>query len=171
MSVWGRLVHRLSRSKRQLVLYLWCVRHIPMVMWLAPQIITLSSQRCVIKIRLGWRSRNHLRSMYFGALCVGADLAGALMAMRLSEGLCAEDDHSTPVSVVFRDVKGSFVRRSEQHTLFICEDGDKILACAREAHLTSQRQDVEVEVKAYEQISKQLVAHFKLVLSLKAIIR
>ena len=47
--------------------------------------VELSDDKCVVKVPLKRRSRNHLRSMYFGALAAGADCAGGLIAMRLIE--------------------------------------------------------------------------------------
>ena len=48
-----------------------------MIFYAAPRIIQLDEDGCAVKIPLGFRTKNHLGSMYFGALCVGADCAGA----------------------------------------------------------------------------------------------
>ena len=151
-------------------LYSWCSRHIPMVMWLLPRVVELTSQRCVVKIPLNWRSRNHLGSMYFGALCVGADLSGALMAMGLIKSSDNDDQRTEmiKVSLVFQDMQADFVRRAEQHTIFICEDGELISACVHKAHTTNERHAVKVKVSAYEELSEQLVAQFVLTLSIKS---
>jgi acyl-coenzyme A thioesterase PaaI-like protein len=63
-------------------LRLWTLKNIPLLFFLRPSVVEASAARCVIRIPLSRRSRNHLGSMYFGALCAGADLAGALTAMR-----------------------------------------------------------------------------------------
>ena len=156
--------------KTHLQLYSWCSRHIPMVMWLLPRVVELTSQRCVVKIPLNWRSRNHLGSMYFGALCVGADLSGALMAMGLikSGDDSAQMKEMSKVSLVFQDMQADFLRRAEQHTLFICEDGELISECVHKAHATNRRHAVKVRVHAYEELTGQLVAQFLLTLSVKS---
>ncbi len=41
----------------------------------------MSAKALRIRIPLGWRTRNHLGSMYFGALATGADLVGGLLVM------------------------------------------------------------------------------------------
>lgn len=152
-----------------LILYGWCLHHIPMVVWLAPRILERSAQRCVVKIPLNWRSRNHLGSMYFGALCVGADLAGALLAMDFIRPHSRGDVASyPPLSLVFKDMRAVFVRRAEQHTLFVCEDGPRIKTCIDQAHASAQRQSVVVMVKAYEEFSHAEVAKFELTLSMKS---
>lgn len=153
--------------RAHLRLYGWCLRHIPMVVWLSPRLLERSAQRCVVKIPFTWRSRNHLGSMYFGALCVGADLAGALLAMDFIQPHGHQE--TSPVSLVFKDMRAAFVRRAEQHTLFVCEDGPRIRACIDQAHASAQRQSVVVMVGAYEEYSQAKVAEFELTLSMKAI--
>ena len=49
---------------------------VAMIGYLKPRLIKLTEQDIVICLPLRRRSRNHLNSMYFGALAVGADLAG-----------------------------------------------------------------------------------------------
>src|SRR5262245_29826808 len=60
----------------------WTFLRVPMAFFLSPSVVEASARRVVIRIPLTWRSKNHLGSMYFGALCVGADLAGGLLALR-----------------------------------------------------------------------------------------
>ena len=54
-----------------------------------------------IRIPLGWRTRNHLGSMYFGALATGADLVGA-------PGHGEGRARRKKVHFAFKDVQGSF---------------------------------------------------------------
>lgn len=60
--------------------FLWRFGHfkVPMIGYLKPRIIKLDDTEIIICLPLNRRSRNHLNSMYFGALSVGADLAGGL---------------------------------------------------------------------------------------------
>src|SRR5271168_4069226 len=55
---------------------------IPLLFFVSPTVVELNERRCEIRIPLTWRTRNHLRSMYFGALAIGADAAGGLIAWR-----------------------------------------------------------------------------------------
>lgn len=146
-------------------LYGWCLRNIPMVLWLTPKILELSDQHCRIKIPLGYRSKNHFGSMYFGALCVGADLAAALIAMKLAK--THKEASAKAVSVIFKDLSGQFLRRSEQDTLFVCECGSKIIESMNKSVASGQRVHCPVTVQAYEYYSNLKVAEFQLTLSFK----
>src|SRR4051794_12547209 len=44
---------------------------VPLIFYVAPSIVELSDRRCVIRVPLNRRTRNHLGSMYFGTLAVG----------------------------------------------------------------------------------------------------
>src|SRR5437016_5674106 len=61
---------------------------VPMLLFVSPSVVEITDEKCVIKIRLNRRTKNHLNSLYFGSLAAGADCAGGLIAMRLiqSEG-------------------------------------------------------------------------------------
>jgi acyl-coenzyme A thioesterase PaaI-like protein len=54
---------------------------VPMIAWVRPKVIELNDERSVIKIALTRRTKNHLNSLYFGALCVGADVTGGIHMM------------------------------------------------------------------------------------------
>ena len=56
---------------------------IPQLLFLLPRVEALDGSGCTVRIPFGWRSRNHVGSMYLGALCAGADLAAALPAATL----------------------------------------------------------------------------------------
>ena len=85
-----------------------------------PKVLEINERRCVVRIALNWRTRNHLRSMYFGALCIGADVAGGLIAFHLSS------KQNAKVSFVFKDMKAEFLKRAEDDVHFSCEDGATI---------------------------------------------
>src|SRR5512137_842026 len=93
---------------------------IPVLLFLGPRVERLDEDGCEVSIRLRWRSRNHLGSMYFGALCAGADVAGGLNAARLIR------DRHPRVSLVFGDVKGDFLKRADGDVRFTCADGRRI---------------------------------------------
>ena len=54
---------------------------IPLLFYCRPKIILLTDQKVQFKIKLKRRVKNHLGSMYFGALAVGADLTGGYLAL------------------------------------------------------------------------------------------
>ncbi|MGZ3700054.1 MAG: DUF4442 domain-containing protein, partial [Bdellovibrionota bacterium] len=76
---------------------------VPVIAFLSPTIEELDDNRCVVKIPLTYRSKNHLKCMYFGALAAGADIAGGFMAMRfLNQG-------DKKVNIIFKDFHADFL--------------------------------------------------------------
>ena len=72
---------RLERFKQTFGMRLFGWLKIPLLASVRPSVVELSETRCVVKVPLRRWSKNHLGSMYFGALAIGADCAGGLLAM------------------------------------------------------------------------------------------
>lgn len=144
-------------------LRLWTLTKIPLLFFLRPEVLESSGERCVIRIPLSRRSRNHLGSMYFGALCAGADLAGALMAMRRIDASGAR------VSLIFKDVKAQFHKRAEGDVRFACEDGAAIGDLVCRAVESIQREELPVTIVATvpDKLGDEPVATFVLTLSVR----
>jgi acyl-coenzyme A thioesterase PaaI-like protein len=144
-------------------LRLWTLAKIPLLFFLRPSVVEADEGRTVIRIPLSRRSRNHLGSMYFGALCAGADLAGALTAMRRI------DASGRRISLVFKDVKAQFFKRAESDVLFSCEDGEAVAGLLRRAIESGEREELPVRIVATvpDKLGAEPVAEFVLTLSLK----
>jgi acyl-coenzyme A thioesterase PaaI-like protein len=93
---------------------------IPLIAYLRPRVIELSGRRIEVKLPLNRRSKNHLNAMYFGALSIGADCAGGLLAMKLIR------EKKVKISLVFKDFQASFLKRAEGDVHFVCEQGQEI---------------------------------------------
>ncbi len=115
---------------------------IPMIAFLRPTVRRLDDEAAVIRIALNRRSRNHLKSMYFGALSVGADLAGGIIAMRLIE------KSGKPVSLVFGSFKADFHKRPMADVDFVCQDGAAIKDLVQQAIDTGERVSMPVTILA-----------------------
>lgn len=109
------------------------------------------------------RTRNHLKSMYFGALCTGADAAAALPA------LDALRRAGVPMSVVFKDVRGEFFKRPEAEVHFTCAQVAQIRDLVEKARISGERESLSVEVVATvpSLLGEEPVARFALTLSVK----
>jgi len=136
---------------------------VPVLLILGPRVERLDDERCEVSIPLRWRSRNHVGSMYFGALCAGADLAGGLAAARLIRA------RHPKVSLIFADVQGRFLKRADGDVRFACADGRRIAAAVASADETGERVTLPVEIVATvpARYGEEPVAHFTLGLSLK----
>ncbi|KTC90818.1 DUF4442 domain-containing protein [Fluoribacter dumoffii] len=145
--------------------FLWKFSHfkVPMLGYLKPKLIKLTDTEIVVKLPLTRRSRNHLNSMYFGALCVGADLAGGL------HGFYHAAQKQLKFSLVFKSFQAQFLRRPEADVYFICQEGTKVKAMLEESQKTRERVTQPIQIRAYTDYPglTELVAEFVLDLSVK----
>lgn len=137
---------------------------IPILFFISPTVTEITDERIEVKIRLNRRTRNHVRSMYFGVLVAGADCACGLLAMRLME------KKGGKISLIFKDFKAEFLKRAEGDTVFVCTQGKEIAELVERAVETRERQSLPVEViaKVPSKDGDEPVARFVLTLSLKA---
>jgi len=136
---------------------------IPMFVWLGPRVLELDDEGCAIEIPFGWRSKNHLNSMYVGALCAGADLASGLNAAKLIR------ERHRKVKLVFADMRCEFLKRADGDVVFRSRDGRRIAEAVRAADATGERVTLPIEVIATvpRKYGDAPVARFTMGLSLK----
>ncbi len=141
----------------------WAFAKIPLIWFLRPIVVELTRERSVVRVPLGWRTRNHMGSMYFGALCTGADAAAALLAL---EALRRE---RAPYSILFKEVRGEFVKRAEGDVDFTCEQGGEITDLLRRAREREERLALPIRVTATvpSLSANEPVALFEMTLSAK----
>jgi hypothetical protein len=104
-----------SLRKMRLLLFLLGLFKIPMIGFVRPRLMAIDDEHVLIRIRLNRRTKNHLGSMYFGALSVGADLAGAIHSMYFTGG--------KGMSMSFKSMHAEFLRRAEGAVFFESNDG------------------------------------------------
>lgn len=147
--------------------FLWyfCYFKVPLIGHLRPKIILLNEHEAVIKLALNRRSKNHLNSMYFGALAVGADLAGGLHGFYLTRLA------KLTVSLAFKSFEAQFLRRPEADVYFVSTMGDIVQDMITLSASSGDRINRKISVKAYINYptNPELVADFQLELSLKVL--
>ena len=147
--------------------FMWSFGHfkVPLIGYLRPRLISLCDSEIVIKLKLNRRSKNHLQSMYFGALAVGADLAGGLHAFYHAERA------KVKISLAFKSFQAQFLKRPEADVYFICNMGEIVKEMIADSQKTGQRINKPLEISAYTNYPQQpeLVARFTLELSLKVL--
>ena len=135
---------------------------IPLLFYCRPKIILLTDQKVQFKIKLKRRVKNHLGSMYLGALAVGADLASGYFAFHYLQ------KHKKSISLIFKDFHADFYRRSMDDVVFTCDMGEEIKELIDKSLKTNQRVNLPVLVTAtVPSISDEVVAKFTLTLSVK----
>ena len=145
------------------ILRLFGFAKIPMLFLASPQVLALTSERAEVRIPLNRMTQNHLHSMYFGVLAIGADCAGGIIAMKLIE------DAGEDVSLIFGEFHAKFLKRAEGDVHFICEEGRAVEALVKKAIETGERHTLPVKVVATvpSKSESEPVAEFTLHLSLK----
>ena len=136
---------------------------IPLIFFCRPKIHEISDDKCVIRIPCKRRVKNHVKSMYIGALTIGADLAGGFLAMRHIEKT------GKKIILIFKDVHADYLKLVEGDAYFTCNDGAKIKEAVRLAAETGERQNIPVDitVKVPSHLGDEPAAQYTLTLSIK----
>ena len=135
---------------------------VPLIWWCRPKVVEHTDERLEIIIPLRFRTKNHLGSMYFGVLAVGADVTGGFLAMDPIM------ESGRKVALVFKDFKADFLKRPEGDVHFYCDDGLEIRKLVKRAIETGGRHNFTMLIEArVPSVSMDIVARFRLTLSLK----
>ena len=135
---------------------------IPLILFCRPRVVEITENSLEVKIKLNRRTRNHLNSMYFGVLSVGADVTAGFLAMKFMR------ESRSKISLIFKDFQADFLKRAEGDTHFICIEGREILALIKKSEETGKRESMPVHITAtVPSISQDTVAKFILTLSIK----
>lgn len=138
------------------------ITKVPLIFFVGPSVICLDDKKCIIKIPLNRRTKNHLNSMYFGVLSTGADLAAGFVAMK---EISASKKN---VSLSFKDFHAEFIKRAEGDVHFICTQIPEIKNFVSDVIKSGERMNFPVSVEAIvPSKGDEVVAKFILTLSLK----
>ena len=135
---------------------------IPLLFYCRPKIIFIDDTTIKVRIKLRRRVKNHLGSMYLGALTIGADITAGYFAFHFLQM------HKKKISLIFKDFHADFYKRSTGNVEFVCIMGPEIKDMIEESISTSNRVNLPVTVNALvPSISDEVVAKFILTLSVK----
>ena len=150
----------ISLKKMRWKLFLLGLVKIPIIGFVRPKLISINKDEIVVSISFRRRTKNHLNSMYFGALAVGADVAAGILAYYHSELL------QRKISLAFKGMNAEFLKRAESDIRFSCSEGNKIEKMLQTCVSSGERQNESVTVFALNNLGEQ-VAIFEMILSLK----
>lgn len=157
-------LHKLLAEKtRETISLRWIgLTKIPLLFYVGVSVAEISTERMVVRIPLRRRTRNHLGSMYFGALCAGADCAAGAFAMHLIK------QQPENIALIFKDFEAQFLKRAEGDVHFCCTQGKEIAELVAQAAASGERVEKQFDVVAtVPSLSDEAVARFKMTLSLK----
>ncbi|GAA0346147.1 DUF4442 domain-containing protein [Bowmanella denitrificans] len=152
----------LTKANWALKVFAW--RYIPLIGFCSPRIEVMDEHRLQVSIPHTWRTKNHLGSVYFGALAIGADLAGAFLVFQKAKR------RGINANFAFKDVQGEFLMRPEARVHFTSQDGAIIDEMLDDSINSGQRvnRPVSVLVTCPALHGDKPMAIFKLTLSVKA---
>jgi len=154
------MISRALKTNR--LIRLFGVTKVPMIWFCRPKVIEHNDEKIEIQIPLKRRTKNHLGSMYFGVLAVGADITGGFLAMDPIQ------DSGRNIALIFKDFKADFLKRPEGDVHFICKDGLAIKELVDKVTHSTERHNYKLNIEAIvPTISTEVVAKFELTLSLK----
>lgn len=152
----------ISLRKMNWLLFLMGVVQIPLIGFVRPKLIEINDEVVKVKIKLRRRTKNHLKSMYFGALAVGADIAAGIHVFYFSE------TKGVKTSFAFKGMKADFIKRAESDVTFVCDEGNLIASLLSESIEKKERINHPVMVKAMD-AQNEVVATFEMIISLKVV--
>ncbi|MCB0347450.1 MAG: YiiD C-terminal domain-containing protein [Bdellovibrionales bacterium] len=148
-----------STTKANLMLKAFGMFKIPMIGFISARVTKLDDTTCEVFVPLNRKTRNHLKTMYFGAMAAGADTAAGLAAM------LAMVELKSWVHLSFKDFKANFLKRADKDVIFKCTSVGAVKELVKRAIESKDRVEMAVPVEAF--CNDELVATFSLTLSLK----
>lgn len=143
-------------------LFLLGLFKIPLVRYIRPRLLHIDDDDISIQIKLRKRTKNHLNSMYFGALAVGADIAGGLHAFYFSESL------GEKISFAFKGMNANFIKRAESDIIFKSSEGKLIQKAVLNSQQTKKRVNQNIKVEAFNS-KNEVIAEFIMIVSVKVV--
>ena len=152
-----------EKTQASLLFFAFSRFKVAMIGHAGTKLLSVDQKEVLVEIPLTRRTRNHLNSMYFGSLCIGADVAGGILAVMLLQ------KSKERVDFVFKDCYAQFLKRAESRVVFRCSDGERIMQAVRDTIASKERVDIPVDVfaTAPDTLGEEVVAKFRLTLSMK----
>ena len=135
------------------------IAKVPLLFMASPKVLILNDSECHVEIPFRKIVKNHLGSMYFGALAIGADTCVGMLAFEQIY------NSGEKVSLVFKDFSINFLKRAEGPTTFVCKKGHEVNALLEQTLSSGKRAHKTLE--GYALCHGETVAEFQLTLSLK----
>ena len=150
-------------GKMKWLLFLLSHFKIPMIGFVRPKLLFIDDDQVKVRIKLRRRTKNHLNSMYFGSLAVGADIAGGIHTFYHAGTI-----PDKKLSFAFKSMNSEFLKRAETDIIFECKEGGKIKQAIIDSSHSAERKNIQVIVTASD-LKGEIVATFDMGVSVKMI--
>lgn len=158
------LLKKIDRENLKLTAYvnIASILKLPLLAFCTPWVICVDDERSEVRIRLDWRTQNHLGVMYFGALSMGAELSILLKAIQEIQ------KSKQRIDFIFQDFQAQFLKRADGHVHFVCLEAKEVAALIEKAKTSPDRLSQEFQGYAYVPTkSEKPVMTYKLTLSVR----
>lgn len=136
---------------------------LPMVFFVRPRLVQYDEQNCTIKIKKTFRTRNHINSMYFGALAVGAELSIAVPAVFMIQS------SKQKVEIVFKSFECEFLKKAHDDVYFKFKEVSAVRSLLETTIKTKERVTQTFEAHAYSASHPdEPIMSYRLTMALKA---
>lgn len=138
---------------------------IPLIFAVRPKVIRLDNEQCILAVSFKRRVKNHLNSIYFGALAIAAECAGGIAVMKEIM------ESGERVSLVFSHFEAKFLKRVEGDAHFTCNNIPELKALVSKVVASGEREELPFEVIATcpDKFGDEPVALFLVTISLKCV--
>ncbi len=152
-----------ERLKYNLYLWYFSLTQVRLIHYCRPKIHDITEDGVTLFMPLDRRTRNHVKSMYIGAMVVGVDMVAGFTAMLKIR------KSKRNVILIFKDLNAEFFKRAEGDVHYICKEGKAIEAAVEETLRTGERVNLPVPVIATvpDKFGDEPVAKFSITLSMK----
>ncbi|MES2965624.1 MAG: DUF4442 domain-containing protein [Bdellovibrionota bacterium] len=108
---------------------------LPLLAFISPRVVKCTGPQSIVQVGLGFRTRNHLGVMYFGALAMGAELSIALKAVQEIQR------SGQRIDFLFKNFKCEFHKRADGDVQFICDEAEAVAELIQTAATSPDRME------------------------------
>ena len=149
--------------KKNMILWGLSFLKLPLLLYIRPKITRYDESTCHIRVNLQRRTQNHLKSMYFGALAMGAELSIA------GSAVLEIWDLKQPIDFIFKDFQCQFLKRANSDVIFVSHNNQQVKGLLLQALKTGERYEKTFTGEARSADHPELVfMAYRLTLSVKA---
>lgn len=134
---------------------------VPLLALCNPKLLSVEPSTKIL-VPLNFLTKNHFRTMYFGALAMGAELS---IATPILEAMFIK---KKPISFIFKDFKCDFLKRADTSVVFEFTDIEESRRTIEEALISGDRVNKAFKGKAYSvKKPENVFMTYEITLSLK----
>lgn len=140
---------------------LFLLTKLPAAFFAGLKIQALSEESAAISVRQKWFNKNPFHSIYFAILAMAAEVSTGILC------LGALYKRQPAVSMLVVKNEGFFYKKATGKVVFLCKDGDKIIAAIEQSIQSGEGTTVTCNSKGTNEVG-ELVAEFNFTWSFKA---